>query len=227
MKLSNKILIGFFGIAFLYLTAVFAEVRLRGTPYILDNANSIPETVDITGVIHIVLQDMDKNITVIGSDQPRLEVRSFSGDLLQRLKYKISGDTLYLSQLKSEDIKSIKISVFVPKTALKGITVNAAVAIVEGFEQELLYLSQDAGRIWMSDNKIGTIRTEASGKSFLNISDSEVDTLSAKIDNSEVLIGSPVRFLKGSMKNNASLQMSDIDEIQFKKDESSRLIMYQ
>lgn len=227
MKLSNKILVGFFSIAFIYLTAVFAEVRLRGTPNIINDTNSIAETVDIQGVAYLVLQDLDQNITVIGSDHPRLEVRSISGDLLKKIKHNISGDTLTLSELKSEERKTVKISVFVAKASLKGMTVNTAAASVKGLEQKLLHISQNAGRIWMADNKIGKVHLEVSGKSHIDISATALDTLSAKIDNSEVLISSPVGFLQGSMKNNSFLRMNRIDEIQFKQDESSRLNFYQ
>ena len=227
MKLSNKILIGFFGFLFLYLTAVFAEIRLRGTPNIIDDSNSIAETVDIPGIAYLVLKDLDKNITVIGSDQPRLEVRSFSGNLLQRLKYNISGDTLTLSQLQSEDIKTIKITVFVPKTGLHGMTLDSAAAIVKGLEQDLLYISQYAGRISMSDNRIGKIHMEASGRSHLDISATSLDTLSAQIEESQVYISSSIKRLEGSMKSNSFLRVHDIGEIQFKKDESSTLTWYQ
>jgi hypothetical protein len=227
MKLSNKILIGFFGFAFIYLTAVFAEVRLRGTPNIINNTNSVSETADISGVSYLVIQNLDQDIAVSGSDQPRLEVRSISGDLLKSLKYNISGDTLTLSEFKSEEMGTVRISVFVPEAGLKGITVNDSRANVKGLEQELLYISQNAGRIFMSDNRIDRVQLEVSSKSYLHITATFLDTLSAKIDNSEVIISSPVNVLKGSMENNSSLQMNRIDEIQFKKDESSRLNLYQ
>ncbi len=227
MKLSNKILIGFFGFAFLYLTAVFAEIRLRGTPNIINDANSTAETVDISGVSYLVLQNLDHDIAVTGSDQPRLEVRSISGDLLKELKYNISGDTLTLSKFQAEEKPSVSISVFVPKAGLKGMTVNDSRANVKGLEQELLYISQNAGQIFMSDNRIDKVHLEVSSKSYLHITATSLDTLSAKIDNSEVIISSPVGVLKGSMENNSSLQMSRIDEIQFKKDENSRLNLYQ
>jgi hypothetical protein len=227
MKLSNKILIGFFGFAFIYLTAVFAEVRLRGIPNIIDKTNSVAETADISGVSYLVIQDLDHYIAVIGSDQPRLEVRSISGDLLKSLKYNISGDTLTLSKFQAEEKPSVSISVFVPKAGLKGMTVNDSRANVKGLEQELLYISQNAGQIFMSDNRIDKVHLEVSSKSYLHITATSLDTLSAKIDNSEVIISSPVGVLKGSMENNSSLQMSRIDEIQFKKDENSRLNLYQ
>lgn len=227
MNLSNKILIGFFGFAFIYLTAVFAEVRLRGIPNIINNSNSVAETADISGVSYLVIQNLDQDISVAGSDQPRLEVRSISGDLLKSLKYNISGDTLTLSEFKSEEMETIRISVFVPEAGLKGMTVNDSRASVKGLEQELLYISQNAGRIFMSDNRIDKVHLEVSSKSHLHITATSLDTLSAKIDNSEVLISSPVGVLKGSMENNSFLRMGRIDEIQFKKDESSRLNLHQ
>src|SRR5687768_6562742 len=106
MKLSNKILFGFFGFAFIYLTAVFAEVRLRGIPNIINDNNSIAETVDVSGVSYLVLQNLDKQVNVVGSDRARLEVRSISGNLLQKLNYQVSGDTLTLSEGNSEEVKT-------------------------------------------------------------------------------------------------------------------------
>src|SRR5689334_4481193 len=116
MKLSNKILIGFFGFIFLYLTAVFAELRLTGTSNILDDQNSIAETVALSGITHIVLNDLGKNIYVTGADRPRLEVRSASGDGLKKLQYAISGDTLTLLSLP-KDTKTMKVSIFVPQAS--------------------------------------------------------------------------------------------------------------
>jgi hypothetical protein len=227
MKLSNKILIGFFGFIFIYLTAVFAEVRLRGTPDIINETNSIAETVDISGVSYLVLHDLAHNIAVSGADHPRLEVRSISGDVLKTLKYNISGDTLTLSELQPEEMRRVMISVFVPEAGLKGITVNDAQASVKGLEQELLYISQKGGRIWMSDNKIGKVHLEVSGKSNLHITATTLDTVSATIDNSEVVISSAVGLLQGSMKNNSVLQMNACSEIQFKKDVTSRMNMWE
>jgi hypothetical protein len=226
MKLSNKILLGFFGFIFIYLTAAFTELRLTGSPNIIDDKNSKAETVDISGIAYLVLQDLDKDIRVIGSDRARLEVRSRSGDLLQNLEYNISGDTLTLSGLQIEDLRSVMISVFVPESGLKGITVNDATATVERLAVGHLYISQNAGRIWMSAVDIGELQIDALRKSFFQINGTNVDTLSAKIEESELFISAPVKLLKGSMQRNSSLQVIGIDEIQFKKDETSRLNMY-
>jgi hypothetical protein len=68
---------------------------------------------------------------------------------------------------------------------------------------------------------------DLTNRSFLDISDTNVDTLSATIDASEVHISSPVGLVQGAMKNDSFLRLGNIQEIQIKKDESSRLNLYQ
>lgn len=227
MKLSNKVLIGFFGFIFLYLTAVFAEIRLRGTEYLIDDSNSIAQTVDIPGLSYLVLEDIDRDINVIGSDQPRLEVRSREGDLLESIKYRISGDTLKLSDVELNDANAFAISVFVPKSGLTAIVLDSAGAIVKGLEQAHLDISQKAGRIRMSDSNIGKINIEALNGSYLDISNTNLDTLSANIEESQAYVWSSIKRLEGSMKNKAFLRVHNVDDIQFKKDETSTINWYQ
>jgi hypothetical protein len=225
MKLSNKILIGFFGFVFLYLSAAFVEVRLTGSPNVVDDKNSIAETVDLSGITYVVLKDLDKNVKVIGSDRSQLEVRSLAGDFLKKLQYKVSGDTLTLSGLQSQDIRTVTISVFVPNTTLKGITVNSAVARIEGFQQEFLHISQNSGSIWMTDSRISKIEMDLN-HAYLDISGTNLDTVSVRAERSTVNISSPVGILQGSIKNGAFLHLYNLEEIQLKKDESSKLSLY-
>lgn len=227
MKLSNKILIGFFGFIFLYLTAVFAEIRLRGTPNIIDDTNSIAETVDVPAIAYLVLTDLNRDVNVIGSDQPRLEVRTLKGNALKEMQHSISGDTLILSDLTWDHKEAIKISLFVPKSALKALTVDSAGAIVKGLDQHSLRISQKAGRIRMSDNKIVSIHVKALGGSYLDISSTTLDTLSAEIEASQTYIWSSLKRLKGSMTNNAFLRVQNVDDIQLKKDNTSTINWYQ
>jgi hypothetical protein len=226
MKLSDKILLGFLGFIFLYLTAAFAELRLTGIPNIINDKNSIAETVDLPGVAYVVLNDIDLHINVNGSDRPRLEVRSIAGGLLKNLTYTIAGDTLTLSGFQSKETQTIRISVFVPKTSLKGIAVNASTASVRGLQQELLHISQNSGQIWMSDSDVAKIDMDVSNRSQLDISNTTLDTLSVKIEGSRVFISSPAGFVQGSMTNKSFLRLGNIREIQLKKDESSAVNLY-
>lgn len=224
MKLSNKILIGFFGFIFIYLTAAFAELRLNGVPNVIDDTNSIAETVELTAISYLIIKNVDKNVLVLGSDRPRLEVRSFTGDWLAKLKHSVSGDTLTLSDFHEENAK-VKITVFVPQAQLKGITVNTANATVNGLQQDRLHLSQKSASLWVTDSQLTKMEVDLD-QSFLDVSGTTLDTLSVQVERSRLNILSPVGILQGSMKNNAYLTLSDIEEIQLKKDKSSRLLSY-
>lgn len=224
MKISNKILIGFFGFIFIYMTAAFTEIRLRGDLYHMDDSNAIIETVDIIGVKYLILPDLDQRIFVRGSDKPRIEVRSISGDLLQNLKYNITGDTLTLITLDLAEDQHINLSIYMPKDTFKSMHVNGAAVIVKELDQKILTVFQSDGSITFNDNNIlGKLNIEAINDARFNSSGSKLDTLSVLIDNSEVTIRGSIKRVEGSMSNDSYLHVRDVDDIEFKKDESSRL----
>jgi hypothetical protein len=225
MKLSNKILMGFFGFIFLYMTAAFTEIRLTGTPNIINDQNSIAETVDLPAITYLVLNGVEKEVNVVGSDQHLLEVRSLTGDVLKKLKYAVSGDTLTLSGFDSDDRKNFKITVFVPSAHFKAITVDSSEVNIKGLTSGLLTIDQKAGSISVSDCRIAKIELDLNA-TYLNISDATVDTVSAKIETSTVNIYSSLKLFQGSLKNQSWLRISDAQEIQLTKDESSSMNMH-
>jgi hypothetical protein len=226
MKLSNKILLGFFGFLFLYLTAAFTEIRFTGTSNTLNVDNSKAEVADLSSIHYIDVIDVGTNVNITQSDRTQLEVRSISGDLLKNLKYEISGDTLKLLSFASGDEQAHKVTVLVLKESLKGIHVNSSVVNVSELEQARLQLTQNESRIWMSRCKVSTMEMRLSERSFINVSETDIDTLSATVDNSEAHLNSLVGFVRGSVTNQSFFRLSGIREIQIKKDESSNLNMY-
>jgi hypothetical protein len=131
-----------------------------------------------------------------------------------------------LTGFQSEENKRVKISVFISNASLKVITINKASVVVEGLQQDYLHLLENGGRIWMRNNNISSIKMNASNQSFLNISGDSIDTVSANVEGSEIHIYAPIRILQGSLINKAFMQVTEVLEIQVKKDESSRLNMH-
>ena len=223
MKLSNKILLSFFGFAFLYLNAIFVEFRVNGIPNVLNDDNSIAESINIPGVTFIVLDNVTRDVKIIESDQPRLEIRSLSGGVLSNLKYQISGDTLKLLGFALRDNTRVRISVFVGSKTLAGIAIHKSSVSIEGLKQDRLNIFGNDGRVWMSGNMITTIDANVSKHSSFGIVGPSVDSLLVNIEESEVNIHTAVGVLESTLENRASLHLDKVQVAQFKKDETSRL----
>ncbi len=122
MKLSNKVLIGFFGFIFVYMIVAFTEIRFKGDLNRFNDSNSVSESVDIVNIKYLVLSDLNQRITISGSDNPRIEVKSVSGDLLKDLQYDISGDTLTMQPMLLQENQLVTVSIHVPKTTFIGLS---------------------------------------------------------------------------------------------------------
>lgn len=171
-----------------------------------------------------MLEGLEQSVTIIGSDTARLEIHSSSGNLLQKLKYNVSGDTLTLKQLDVEKDPRTRISVYMPKDSLKGLVISNAWVDIKNLEQKTLSVSQNQGDVRMYDkNAIGKLTLDASNDASFNLSDTVLDTLLVQLENAHIQINSPTGLLEGAMKNSSYLQIVAPDEIRLKKDESSRL----
>lgn len=226
MKLSNKILIGLIVFIFLYLSAAFAELGLTGTPTVVNENNSIAETADIPPVKYVVVNNVSKNIFIVGSDRSQLEVRSFKGNLLSKLNYQVSGDTLEVMNFDFGDRMPARVTVYVPKT-IQEIHINRSGVEILELDQPELRITEDAGKIWMSDTRIGRLYFRGSNGSLCDISSSNLDTLSAELEGSNLQLFSPVKVAEGFMKDHSNMRLLDVEDIQFKKDRSSKLNLYQ
>lgn len=224
MNLSNKILIGLFGFLFLYMIVAFTEMRLKGDLNRLDDSNSISETVDITSVQYLKLVDIGHRIKLYGSDKPRIEVKSISGNVLQYLKYNLEGDTLSIKSMDLEKKQALDISIYVSKSSFKGLRADNAFLYIYDLQQETLDIHQNDGRIRMTaSNEIATLNLNIQHSAHFNLQDVEIDTLNAIMNSSEVLTNEPIKIVKGSMTKDSYLHLIGTSTIQIKKDESSRL----
>ncbi|PTB97453.1 hypothetical protein C9994_02735 [Marivirga lumbricoides] len=227
MKLSNKVLIGFFGLILVYMIAAFTEIRLNGDLNRFDDSNSIKETADVESFSYLVLPEMNHRIDVMGSGKARLEVRSISGDLIQKINYSISGDTLTITPPELSENKRVKITLYVDKNLFKGMTVNSPGMRIDSLNQESLAIMLNSGWIRMlGNNKISQLNIKASNEGSLNIEGMKLDLLNVQLDSSKVISDAAIKVLEGSISNKSYLHLGDTQEIRMKKDDSSRLDLY-
>ncbi len=223
MKLSNKILIGIFAFIFIYMTVAFTEIRLKGDKNGRNFSDAQVESIDIENIAFLVIPDVNRHVNVSSSKDPRIEVRSVSGDLLSRLKYKISGDTLELQEFDSKEEPAI-INIYGPSHMLRGLLINGAGVTVYGLDQNELSITQYAGTVrFEDDNKLKRLNLEAFNEADVNARGFELEELSIQADRSYINFWLPVSRLSGSIANESRLTIQSPYDIQFKKDESSRL----
>lgn len=226
MKLSNKILIGFFGFAFLYMIAAFTEIRFKGDPNRIDDDNGIIETVGIAGVNYLVLPDVKSQMSIIGSNDPKIEVKSIKGDLLKYLKYEISGDTLIMKGFDLPEDQRARVTFYVPKNGFVGLTSDHGGVSIGELDQATLSITQIDGWIRIGDkNKLGNLILNARSGAYFTVSESDLDTLSVTADDSQVSIMTRINLAEGVISNDSYINLNNVGEVRFKKDESSRLIL--
>ncbi|MEQ8810982.1 MAG: hypothetical protein RIE59_18060, partial [Imperialibacter sp.] len=126
MKLSNKILIGFFGFIFLYMMAAFTEVRLRGYKRDFKGAETQVEKAPLGDVGYIVLSDSEQRVTISSSDEPHIEVRSIDGGFLSSVSYEMAGDTMRLKVNEIISGKPVQVTVYVAQNTFRGLQATKA-----------------------------------------------------------------------------------------------------
>jgi hypothetical protein len=226
MKLSNKILLGFIGFAFVYLNAAFTELRLTGIPNVINDNNSKAETVDLSAIQYIVVEDVGRHVNITGADRLQLEVRSLTGDALQHLKYRVNGDTLTLLRFGSEDMRTIRISVRVPEESINGIEVKSSIANVSGLQQSRLRISVDKGRVWLRNSQISALDMGLANHSYFELESTDIDSLSADIDRSEAYINAPTKLVRANVVNRSALRLSQTKELRLTRDDDSNVNLY-
>ncbi len=224
MKLSDKVLIGFFGFILLYMLVAFTEIRLKGDLNRFDESSAKTESLDINTVSYLVLPDVKQRIIVNTSDDPRIELRSTSGDVFSKLKYEITGDTLVLQRFELEEHERVRIVIHMPENSLKGIKVNGAGVVVRNLNQPALSIQQSAGTVRLEgNNSLRNVNIIASEKANFEAAGFDIDQLSVQMDNSVIKVWAPVERLEGAMTNNSRLVIKSPNDIQLKRDKSSTL----
>lgn len=223
MKLSNKILIALIGFIFVYLCAALMEIRVRGDLSYLDENSGITEQIDLDDIAVISVQSMNESIVVQSATDPRIELRSLSGDRIDKLIYQQVGDTLILQELNVPDNEHTHITVYVSESTFKGLETVESRITIRDFSKRSFELKQTAGFVRFAENNtINVLNAAVSGDGAFNFEGSMLDTVSLQLENARARINSGAVHVNGVM-NDSYLSINNIHHIDLKKDNASRL----
>ena len=226
MKLSNKVLIVFFGVLLLYLVSAFGEIRFRGTPNTLDTSNAVIETIPLSSFSSVIVSNLDYSVSLSPSDTTRIDVASISGAMIEGLQYLVRGDTLFLQGFMNEQNERVSIRVYFSAETFNSLKCDDASVRIEGLVSPELNISQNLGNINMGEsNSIKRLSVSVKGDARLTYSGERLDVLSADLNDAFIVIYQGADLIEGKMENDSYLQVFEAKELDFKKDETSQLFI--
>lgn len=226
MKLSNKTLIIFFGVILAYTLLAFAEIRFKGEHQSLNEENSIAEEVSMKNLKYVVIsEDLDKRVTISSSNNPRIELKSTSGDILSKLAYEVKDDTLFLQKLNlGEEEQHFHFAVFIPTIGFEGVKATSSNVNFLDIKQASFSIVQSGGRVTFEDDiEIERLNITERDGATLNVYNSRIDTINVDLDDSDLSLRLQVNRLEGLLANKAAIYSEGANDVQLKKDKRSSI----
>ena len=222
MKLSNKLLIGFAGAIFLYLSAAFIELRVKGDHDDLDSSDAITESLPIENVRYINIDDLDTRISITSSNEPRIEIRSMSGGLIKSLEYQIYGDTLEITGMEETGSRRT-FTLFVPNEIV-GLRVFNTRVFVSNLDLNEIKIEAISASVSLDNNvNVNKLSIVGSRNSNFNARESQVDSLTVDLNRSNAFLYTEIKGIEGAVSKSSRLIISGAGEINIKKDASSNI----
>ena len=231
MKLSNKILIGFFSVVFLYTISVMLEVRLTGQ-YIIRNSddtleNLIYESMPIDNPRYLILHSRQKFLRIEESTDPRLEIKSFDGGLLDRVILKETRDTLEIGAFDFEEELSYAATLYINRGDQLQIEMNQAKVSLRHLNLSSLTVLQRGGYLSVNDSSvISHLRISTTDDGLFETTDARIDTIDLTAESSSIRLLKEPKVLKAVIKNASSLSTQDVPYMLYERDSTSTLRIF-
>ena len=224
MKTSNRLLLGTIAMLVFYVTVAFIELRIKGD-YNRRTFNT--DSVALPMYHHLVIEGLDQRVYIKPSESPMITTRTVRENPMAALDYALNGDTLIIHDLGLQSNDQGQFTIY-SGAQLKSLTSVDSYFQLGEYEVDSLVIDQQGGR--------GSIY-DMSGLDHLGLSvkrNAEFDVYNARagsvnliIDHGNVEFRSPIISLRGSMKHNSYLSLQGVQNFAFKKDDSSRLRIFE
>ena len=226
MKLSNKILIGFFSTILLYTFMVMLEVRLYGKQTLWDGnqvaSDVITESQPLNNPAFLDVTGGKGFIRVAQSDQPRVEMQSYTGNLLEQITFEEDEDTLRINTTDFDPDVRYRLSIYVNQKDTLKINADKAILSISELIIKQLEINQMGGRINVTDSsQVANLMLTAADTARFEADASIVERVQINSSNSRVLILTSPKELIGSLTNESLLLTENPLKVQVERDTTS------
>ncbi|MEL6559353.1 MAG: hypothetical protein AAFQ94_14275 [Bacteroidota bacterium] len=226
MKLSNKILLGFFGCIILYTLLAAGEVRFRGNFRGDVREGLLIESVNIGGYKHLIINSSNIEVSIDQSDTTRIEVKSEKTEDDIKLTYRLSGDSLIIDSVNMTDEVDRIIKIYLDNR-IETINSNAIRTYIRKFEIDSLTVIANAKYLSIGDDaEIKNLRLKGFDGANVFVFSEMIGFLDLKIDDANVTVRNELSEINAELVNGAVLSSKAPDNLQFKRDRDCKVIMY-
>jgi hypothetical protein len=201
MKTSNYIIIAFFTALIGATLFLFVDAKNHED----ESSNNIDSKEFRIPDFSVIVIETDTWLNIISRDKNKLNVVHYNTSEVIVNPGRVSNDTLYVSE------KTTANSITINCTQLSSLIVrnNRNVHINNLHSDSLSVLAENA-IIWIADSKIGTIHVQANNHSNIQFHSSEINHISAQLENETELYS----------------ERTTINKTTFEKDQSSKCHFY-
>lgn len=226
MKLSNKILLGFFGCIILYTLLAASEVRFRGSFRGDVLEGHLIETVNTGSYKHLIINSSNIEVSIDQSDTTRIEIKSEKADDIMELPYRLSGDSLIIGSINQTDEEDRIIKIYLDNR-IKTINSNAIRTYIRNFKSDsLTVIAEENYLSFQDDVEIKHLRLIGTEGANVSVLSDLVDLLDLRLDDASVTVMAELTEINAELVNGAVLSSKAPDNLQFTKERDCKVIMY-
>ena len=180
---------------------------------------------------HISIKDRRKNrispyIKIKCSDKNLIKIENYADTMLYSFVHQIINDTLKI--VSQDDQPFMHEFTILTNSKIQSINTEKSNIEIEGFRQDYLRIYQNQGqlRCYGNDsrktskfNKLNIIQNDA----YMKLQNIHVDTLEIHMIKSRTEFDSDIAMLNAKIMNHSKLQLRNVAELNFKKDDSSKI----
>lgn len=224
MKTSNRLLLGLGAVIVIYFSLAFVELRLKGD-YNRRTYNT--DSVALPTFNHLVIKGLDQRVYIKPGDSPQITTRTVRKNAFEAVDYELKGDTLVINDLGLESNDQGQFTIYSPGKLKSLISVDSYYQLGD-YRVDSLIIDQHGGRGSIHNIRgLDHLRLAIKWNGEFDVLDTDTESVELQIDDSNVEFRSPIKSLTGTMENDSYLSLHGVQNFDFKKDETSRLRIFE